>query len=242
MRILLVLLVFTTTVFAVDIDEKIKQVREQAYKEGYEKGLLDCELKNRDKWIKEGEQRILKRLLLYGELLDRIFNYEVLLKQGKILPPQVALICDKPVISDNEYREMSCYYKIVVPARFVNPKKLTFENLIEKGEIEKIVEETDNRPIIDNVYLIGVFDYDVGLEVIEKLTDMGLRTIQRNVGGKLAIAVFETGLTEEKKKRLEQEFKLKKMSLQDFMASRFVVKMNVRFGNGKQVKKEEDKK
>ncbi|WP_457628480.1 SH3 domain-containing protein [Persephonella sp.] len=228
--------VMTTTAFAVDIDEKIKQIRQQAYEEGYKKGWLDSELKNKEKWVREGEERILKRLKLYGELLDRIFNYEVLLKDGRILPPQVALICDKPVIDEDEYREMSCAYKIVVPARFVNPKNLTFENLIEKGEIENLVKPVDSKPIIDRVYLVGVFDYDVGLEVVEKLYQMGLRTIQRNIQGKLAVAVFETSLTAEKKEKLQREFRLKKISLQDFMASRFIVRKQI-----KQIKKPEKK-
>lgn len=179
--------------FAVDIDQKIKEVREDAYKSGYEKGYLEAITKEKEKWIKEGEDRIINRLTLYSDLLERIFNYKVLLKNGKILPPQVALVCDNPVKGENAIGTMNCEYRIVSNAKFIeNPKQeLSFDNLIVKGKIEELVKDTPSQDNIErDVYFVGVYDYEVGLDVIKRLYDAGYRTIQRNINGKIAIAVL----------------------------------------------------
>ena len=226
----------------VDIDQKIKQVRQQAYEEGYKQGLIDAQLKYKQKWIEEGRKQILQNLKLYSDLLDRIFNYKVLLKNGRILPPQVALICDEGYAKSDEMAGMNCKYKIVAHARFVNPKDFTFESLIAKGKIREYVEPTgEEKPIIDNVYVIGVYDYDVGLEIVKRLYEMGLRTVQRNINGKLAIAVFESSVTADKMALLKDEFKPKKMSLAEFMAAKFFIKPKIKVKQEEKIKRVPEK-
>jgi hypothetical protein len=208
-------LIFNSS-FAVDIEEKINQVRQDAYKSGYEKGYLDAITKEKEKWIKEGEDRIINRLMLYIDLIERIFNYKVLLKNGKILPPQVALICDNGVKSENAIGTVNCEYKIVSNAKFIeNPQQeLSFNNLILKGKIEELVRNDipTNQNIERDVYFVGIYDYEVGLDVLKRLYDAGYRTTQRNVDGKLAIAVLPTpdvDLRKYKKMSMEQFFSIK---------------------------------
>jgi hypothetical protein len=203
-----------------DIDTKIKEIQKSAYEEGYKKGYLDAQLKEKEKWKEEGRREIVDRLMMYSNLIDRIFNYKILLQKGNILPPQVALICDNPT---NGYSQsVNCRYEIVAPARFVDPKDMNFKSLIADGKIEQLTRPEDPGEsvanLITNVYYIGDFDYEVGLDVLKKIYDMGLKTIQRNINGRLLIAVVGDSASADKIRMLSSAFNVRKMTLDQFMS------------------------
>ncbi len=198
------------------VDQVVQKVRKEAYQEGYKKGYQDAIEQNKEKWIKEGEKRVINRIKKYGDLVNRVFNYKVLLQKGIILPPQVALICDGEEVTSDVYKPMNCYYKIVAHARFVKPGEMTFKSLIEEGNVDRLTNNVSSPQIIDTVYFIGVFNYDTGLRVVRKLYDLGFRTIQRNVNGKLVVGVFPTSA--DKLALIKSEFPVKKMSIAEFMS------------------------
>ncbi len=203
-----------------DIDTKIKEIQKSAYEEGYKKGYLDAQLKEKEKWKEEGRREIIDRLMMYSNLLDRIFNYKILLQKGNILPPQVALVCDNP--SNGYSQSVNCRYEIVAPARFVDPKDMNFKSLIADGKIEQLTRPEDPGEsvanLITNVYYIGDFDYEVGLDVLKKIYDMGLKTIQRNINGRLLIAVVGDSAPADKIRMLSSAFNVRKMTLDQFMS------------------------
>jgi hypothetical protein len=203
-----------------DIDTKIKEIQKSAYEEGYKKGYLDAQLKEKEKWKEEGRKEIIDRLMMYSNLIDRIFNYKILLQKGNMLPPQVALICDIP---SNEYSQsVNCRYEIVAPARFVDPKDMNFKSLIADGKIEELTRPEEPGEsvanLITNVYYIGDFDYEVGLDVLKKIYNMGLKTIQKNINGRLLIAVVGDSAPADKIRMLSSAFNVRKMTLDQFMS------------------------
>ena len=210
----ILVLSFTFPAYGKNIEETIKKVEQTAYKKGYKKGYEDALKiveKEKEKWIKEGEERILRRLKLYEKLVRRTFNYKLLLQKGNILPPQVALICEKGEKTEDEVSSEVCKYKIVAPARFVKPEDLSFESLIREGKVEKLVKEVNNEVSVGKIYYVRTFPIEAGLKLEKKLYDAGLKPIQRNVNGKLAVGVFPDPKAEKVLKNY------KEMTLIDFM-------------------------
>lgn len=217
-----VITVFTSGLgfaFAEDIDQKIEKIRKNSYEEGYKAGYTEGYAKGLEEGKKEGMREVFRRLDLYADLLDGVFNYKKLLKDGYILPPQVALICNPDNYSDGEYRLGNCYYRIVSQAKIVNPKEFNYQTLIKDGKIYELVKDDGEKKdisIMDRVLYIGNYPYDVGLTVLKKLNTFGVKTVQKNSQGKLYIAVY---MPQDKSiyEAIKKEFNVKEMDIRDFM-------------------------
>lgn len=214
------ILCFASGVFAEDIDKQIDKIRKSSYEEGYKVGYTEGYSKGLEEGKKEGMKEVFNRLDLYSDLLEGIFNYKKLLKDGYILPPQVALICNPDNFNEGEYRLGNCYYKIVSNAKIVNPKEFNYQTLIKEGKIYEVVDKSKEKKeditIMDRVLYVGNYPYDVGLTIIKKLNSFGVKTIQKNTQGKLYIAVY---MPNDKNiyEAMQKEFTLKEMDIRDFM-------------------------